>query len=90
MRLNAASGHFSVLRSHVNDAGTALLPASMSNQTFTLIKAPPRDADAVAVAFEALATAIQRRDRCARVEALQRAVDEHPEAFERYCRVVGR
>jgi len=56
-----------------------------------LIKATPIDADAVASAFEALATKIQIRDGgCDRVTALQRAVDEHPKAFEAYCRAMGR
>jgi hypothetical protein len=37
-----------------------------------------------AVGFLALADAIQRRDGCPRLEALQRACDEHPAAFENY------
>ena len=54
---------------------------------FRLIRASDRDA--VAAAFEALATEIQARDRCDRVTALQRAVDENPERFEAYCRAMG-
>jgi len=54
-----------------------------------LIKAVPIDADAVATAFEARATKIQCRDGCRRVVALQRAIDEHPKAFEAYCRAMG-
>jgi hypothetical protein len=53
--------------------------------SYKLIKTRPVDPCAV---FEALATRIQRRDRCDRVTALQRAVDEHPEQFEAYCRAV--
>lgn len=63
-------------------------PATVN--TFTLIKAPPIDADAICAAFEALATAIQRRDRCDRVTALQRAIHEHPKAFEAYYRAMSR
>jgi len=55
-----------------------------------LIKAIPVDHDAVAAAFEALATAIQRRDDCDRLTALQRAVDENPKAFEAYFRAMAR
>jgi|HubBroStandDraft_6_1064221.scaffolds.fasta_scaffold1467342_1 hypothetical protein len=40
-------------------------------------------------AFEALATRIQKRDRCDRVTALQKACDENPGAFEAYCRAIG-
>jgi hypothetical protein len=58
------------------------------SSTYRLIKAPPVDRDAVAAAFEALATRIQQRDHSARVTALQRAIDENPEAYERYCRAV--
>jgi quinol monooxygenase YgiN len=56
---------------------------------FTLIKAVPTDTERVCAAFEALATKIQRRDGCHRVEALQKAVDEHPREYEAYCRAFG-
>jgi predicted LPLAT superfamily acyltransferase len=55
-----------------------------------LIPAAPLDRDAVASAFEALATKIQRRDHVDRVTALQRAVDEHPARYEEYVRAFGR
>ena len=40
-------------------------------------------------AFLAVTDAIERRDRCGRLEALQRACDEAPAAFDAYCRVMG-
>jgi hypothetical protein len=46
------------------------------------------DRDGVADAFEALATKIQLRDRCDRVTALQRAIDENPDRFEEYTRAM--
>jgi len=55
-----------------------------------LIKGAPADASRTGAAFLRLADAIQRRDECSRVEALQRAVDEHPISFEEYCRAFGR
>jgi hypothetical protein len=58
--------------------GNHRLPSSIDD--FRLIRSPDRDA--IAEAFEALADAIQKRNR---VTALQHAVDEHPEAFEEYA-----
>ena len=43
-------------------------------------------ADVIASSFEQLVDAIERRDRCHRVEALQRAIDENPSQFDEYCR----
>jgi len=60
-----------------------------SSSSFRLIKAAPLDRDAVAAAFEALATKLQQRDGSDRVTALQRAIDEHPERFAEYCRATG-
>jgi hypothetical protein len=57
---------------------------------FRLLPATPLDAGRAAAAFERLADVIQHRDRCSRVEALQRAVDEKPELFAGYCRAFGR
>jgi hypothetical protein len=53
--------------------------------TYRLIKAAPADPAAVLDAFEALATRTQNRDGCDRVAALQRAVDENPDAYAAYC-----
>jgi hypothetical protein len=39
--------------------------------------------------FTRLADEIQRRDRCRRVVALQRAADEIPREFDAYCRALG-
>jgi transposase len=64
--------------------GTAASRRARSNlcpwlDTFRLIKAVPVDPARVCAAFEALATrVIQKRDRCDRMTALQRAVDEKP------------
>jgi hypothetical protein len=58
------------------------------SEGFTLIKAAPVDPATVCDRFEELATRIQRRDRCDRVTALQKAVDENPGAFEQYCRAM--
>ena len=74
----------------------------MSNAgTFTLIQITPSERKATARvtprsvgedpvgAFEELATAIQMRDKCHRVTALQRACDENPDKFSEYCRAFG-
>jgi hypothetical protein len=59
----------------------------MNAPPFRLIPATV-DRDGVADRFEAIATNIQHRDRCDRVVALQRSVDEHPEAYAEYCRAM--
>jgi hypothetical protein len=69
-----------------SSAVTAADQISALRSASRLIKAIPVDHDAVAAAFEALATAIQHRDGCDRVTALQRAVDENPQAFRAYGR----
>ena len=46
----------------------------------------PADVVASSFSFEQLVDAIERRDRCHRVKALQRAIDENPRRFEEYCR----
>ena len=48
----------------------------------------PLDPAAVATAFERIADRVQARTGCDRVAALQKAVDEHPAAFERYVAAV--
>jgi hypothetical protein len=45
--------------------------------------------DAIAACLK-ITDSIQSRDRCRRIEALQKACDLHPTAFERYCEAVGR
>ena len=52
------------------------------------MRAPPLDAEAVAVAFLRIADRVQARTGCDRVAALQRACSEHPAAFERYCAAI--
>jgi hypothetical protein len=71
-------------------AGTTGNDISALRTVSRLIKATPVDPDVVATAFESVVTKIQRRDRCDRVTALQRAVDENPAAFEEYARVMSR
>jgi len=60
------------------------MPAT--NTRFRLIPAAPFDSGRVIAAFERVADAIQARDKCSRVEALQRACDEKPELFDEYRR----
>ena len=45
----------------------------------------PLAPEAVATAFERIADRVQARTGCDRIAALQRAVDEHPDAYRRYC-----
>ena len=56
----------------------------MFAQRYRLMPAAPVAPDVVAALFEALATRIQRRGRCHRVTALQRALDEKPDRFPCY------
>ena len=86
---NAASELFSALTGHSGRAWREDDSQMQAPDTFTLIKRTPAAVDAVEC-FYALATQIQRRDRCDRVEALQRACHEHPDRFEEYCRAGGR
>jgi hypothetical protein len=58
-------------------------------ERYRLIPAVPVDPDDFASSFEAIATRIQTRDRCDRVTALQRAIDENPERYSEYCRAFG-
>jgi hypothetical protein len=46
------------------------------------------DALIVCNAFENIVSFVERRDRCCRVEALQRAVNENPERFATYCAAI--
>jgi hypothetical protein len=62
----------------------------MLARDFTLIKAPPVDANRVVAAFTRLVDQIQARDDCSRLEALQRASDEHTAAFEEYLKAFDR
>ena len=55
---------------------------------FRLIKLIVPKPDNIATAFERFTTAIQKRDSCHRVIALQRTVDEHPHAFKAYNRAM--
>lgn len=50
-------------------------------QQFRLLPAPPVDPNRVIAAFVRLVDAIQARDDCNRIEALQRASNEHPTAY---------
>jgi hypothetical protein len=61
----------------------------MLAERYRLIPAAPVAPDDVAASFEALATRIQRRDRCHRVRALQRTVDEQPARYVECCRAFG-
>jgi hypothetical protein len=51
-------------------------------------EAAPIAADAIAGLFEAIVSNVQARDRCHRVEAWRKAIDEHPGAVERYVAAV--
>jgi hypothetical protein len=59
-------------------------------QRFRLLSAPPVDANRVIAAFMRLVDAIQVRDGCDRIEALQRASDEHPAAYAQYLLAFGK
>jgi hypothetical protein len=48
----------------------------------------PLDAEAVAIAFARIADRIQKRTGSSRLAALQRAIDEHPVAYERYLSAI--
>ena len=57
---------------------------------FRLICATPLDVNRVAAAFERLADAIQARDHCSRLEALQRACDENSRIYDEYVHAFKR
>lgn len=74
----------------VNNPDAATRYAATDNRRFRLIPAAPFDASRVIAAFERVADAVQARDKCSRVEGLQRACDEKPELFDAYCRAFRR
>ena len=65
------------------------MPATNNNR-FRLIAAAPFDSSRVIAAFERVADTVQARDKCNRVEALQRACNEKPELFDEYCHAFRR
>lgn len=66
---------------------------AMLAEQFRLLPASKRpqvtQGDAVA-GFLALADSISRTEKVCLVLALQRAVDRNPEAFQQYCKALGR
>ena len=48
----------------------------------------PLNPEEIAVAFARIADRIQKRTSCTRLEALQRACDDHPQAYVKYLAAI--